>query len=47
MQPMMASGATTQTGGVRNGRTRLGSLSRRTITEIATIANANSVPEFE
>ena len=41
------SGATTHTTGVRNWRSRSGSLMRSTITASATIAKANSVPEFE
>ena len=44
---MIASGATTQTIGVRNGRLRDGSVLRSTITDTATIRKANSVPELE
>ena len=46
-QPMIASGATTHTHGVRNGRWRLGSVLRSTITASATMKNANNVPELE
>ena len=46
-QPAIASGHTTHTNGVRNGRWRLGWLLRRIITPIETMMNANSVPELE
>ncbi len=44
---MAASGATTITAGVRNGRLRSGSVRRSTKTAMATMAKANSVPELE
>lgn len=43
----MASGATTHTNGVRNGRTRSGSDRRSNSTAIDTMKKANSVPELE
>ena len=46
-QPSTASGPPRHTSGVRNGRGRFGSLLRSTITAIATMAKANSVPELE
>ncbi len=46
-QPSTASGHTTHTSGVRNGRGRSGCCLRRIITPTATIANASRVPAFE
>src|ERR1700684_4231840 len=46
-QPMIEAGATTNRNGVRNGRTRLGSVKRRIITPSDTAAKADQVPEFE
>ncbi len=43
-QPAIASGATIQTSGVRNGRSTFDAVQRSTITEIATAINAASVP---
>src|SRR5437763_2853159 len=44
---LFAAGFLFGTAGVRNGRLRPGSVRRRTSTEIATIMNANNVPELE
>src|SRR3546814_13231028 len=47
MQPRMAIGAVIEISVVLNGRWRLGSVRRITITAIDTAAKAKSVPEFE
>src|SRR3546814_1769413 len=47
MQPRMAIGAVIEISVVLNGRWRLGSVLRITITAIDTAAKAKSVPEFE
>ena len=45
--PRIEAGATMNTKGVRNGRTRFLSVKRRIITPSDTAAKANSVPELE